>query len=422
MKRKVYKNTNKFTVMAGIVILLVVMFVIRFVWIEYLGWNEESKDTQTQETGAVEDADASEDTNAAGADSVNNADNAAGADSVNNADNATVEDTYTDSDNHPYDFTVCFAGDINLAENWGTTVFLDSQPNGIKDCISPELMEYMQNADIMCLNNEFTFTTRGEKLEGKLYHFRANPERVEVLKEMGVDIVKLANNHACDYGSQSLLDTMDTLKNAEIEYIGAGSNLQEAMTPVYIEADGKTVAFVAASRAEKNIKTPQATETEPGILRCYETELFIETIKEAKKNADFVLAYVHWGTEYSYELEEVQLTSGKEYLDAGADVVIGAHSHCLQGMEYYEDKPIIYSLGNYWFNEKTLDTMLLELHFSGDDTDKKVEVKVIPAIQAEYKTNIVTDEKEKERIFSFLEDISINVAIDENGLVTKKAE
>ena len=66
-------------------------------------------------------------------------------------------------------------------------------------------------------------------------------------------------------------------------------------------------------------------------------------IKEADANADFVIAVVHWGTEYSYDLEEVQLTTGKEYLDAGADVVIGAHSHCLQGMEYYEgpDKSIL---------------------------------------------------------------------------------
>ncbi len=345
-----------------------------------------------------------------------------------------IDETMTDSetstsletseivDTHPYDFTICFAGDINLDENWGTTLYMDNQPNGIRDCISEELLLHMQEADIMCLNNEFTYSTRGEKLAGKLYHFRANPGRVSVLNEMGVDIVKLANNHAYDYGEQAMLDTMDTLKGAGIQYIGAGSNLKEAMTPTYVELDGKTVAFVAASRAEKNIKTPQATETTAGILRCYETELFVETIKEAKDNADFVLAYVHWGTEYSYELEDVQITSGKEYLDAGADVVIGAHSHCLQGMEYYDNKPIIYSLGNYWFNEKTLDTMLLELHFSGDDTKQKLEVKVIPAVQSGYCTTIVSEEKEQERIYTFLEDISINVEIDENGYVTEKID
>lgn len=131
---------------------------------------------------------------------------------------------------------------------------------------------------------------------------------------------------------------------------------------------------------------------------------------------------MHWGTEYSYELEDVQLETGKAYLDAGADVIIGAHSHCLQGMEYYDGKPIIYSLGNYWFNEKTLDTMLLELHFSGNDLGSQLDVKVIPAIQEDYKTTFVSDKEERERIFSFLEGISINVSIDENGILKEIIE
>lgn len=331
----------------------------------------------------------------------------------------TAEPTSTPPPN-PYDFTVCFAGDINLDENWSTTQYLNGQENGISDCISEELIAHMNSADVMCLNNEFTYSLGGAPLEGKAYTFRANPERVAVLQELGVDIVKLANNHVYDYGRQALLDTFDTLDNAGIAYMGAGRNLEEATAPVYMELDGKRVAFVSASRAEKYKMTPQATEDSPGILRCYDTALFLETIKEARENADFVLAYVHWGTEYSYELEEVQLTTGKEYLDAGADVVIGAHSHCLQGMEYYDGKPIIYSLGNYWFNEKTLDTMLLDLHFYGDDNGGQLEVKVIPAVQAECSTKIVTEEEEQERIYSFLEDISINVEIDEDGIVSEK--
>ena len=169
--------------------------------------------------------------------------------------------------------------------------------------------------------------------------------------------------------------------------------------------------------AEKNKMTPQATESEPGILRCYDTTLFLETIAKAREHADFVLAYVHWGTEYSYDLEEVQLTTGKEYLDAGADVVIGAHSHCLQGLEYYEGKPIVYSLGNYWFNEKTLDTMLIQLHFYGDAAENHLEVQVIPAIQAGYKTTYAAEPEEQRRIYDFLESISVNVEITDEGIL-----
>lgn len=320
-------------------------------------------------------------------------------------------------DKHSYDFTLCFAGDVNFDENYFPIQYYKDCENGIKDCISADLIQTMQDADIMCLNNEFTYSTGGAPLDNKVYTFRADPSRVEILKELGVDLVGLANNHVYDYGKQALLDTFDTLDNAGIPYVGAGHTLTEAMLPVYMTVDGKTIAFVAASRAEKNKMTPQATETEPGILRCYDTELFLQEIQKAKENADFVIAYVHWGTEYSYELEDVQLTTGKEYLDAGADAVIGAHPHCLQGMEYYNGKPIIYSLGNFWFNEKTLDTMLLQLHFSGDDDSQQLELKVIPAIQSECRTTGVLDPQEQERIFQFLEDISVNIEIEEDGMV-----
>lgn len=319
-----------------------------------------------------------------------------------------------------YDFTLCFGGDVSLDENAVTTAKLDAADGDISKCISPELIEIMQAADVMCLNNEFTFSMNGSPLEGKMYTFRAHPDRVNVLNELGVDIVQLNNNHVYDYGKQAMLDTFETLENAEIDYFGAGRNLGEAMSPVYYTLDDKVVAFVGASRAEKNKMTPQATEERPGILRCYDTELFLQAIEEADANADFVIAVVHWGTEYSYDLEEVQVTTGKEYLDAGADVIIGGHSHCLQGMEFYDGKPIVYSLGNYWFNDKTLDTMLIELHFSGNDAEQNLEVKIIPAIQTNATTKWV-DEKEQQRIFDFMERISINVEIDENGVVTEAA-
>jgi len=317
-----------------------------------------------------------------------------------------------------YDFTLCFGGDISLDEKAVTTAKLDASEGDISKCISPELIEIMQAADVMCLNNEFTYSTNGAPLEGKMYTFRAHPDRVSVLNELGVDIVQLNNNHVYDYGKQAMLDTFDTLDGAGIDYFGAGRNLEEAMSPVYYTLDDKVVAFVGASRAEKNKMTPQATEERPGILRCYDTELFLQVIEEADANADFVIAVVHWGTEYSYDLEEVQLTTGKEYLDAGADVIIGGHSHCLQGMEFYDGKPIIYSLGNYWFNDKTLDSMLIELHFSGNDAEQKLEVKMIPAIQTHATTNWI-DEVEQQRIFDFMESISINVEIDKDGVVTE---
>jgi len=319
-----------------------------------------------------------------------------------------------------YDFTLCFAGDINFDENWATVKYMDTCENSILDCISPELVETMQSADIMWLNNEFTYSTRGSAMAGKMYTFRANPDRVANLKTLGVDIVGLANNHVYDYGKNAFLDTLDTLENACIPYVGAGRNLDAAKSPVYMEADGKTVAFVAASRAEKYKLTPQATDTEPGILRCYDTTLFKEAIAEAAKNADIVVALPHWGTEYSTVLEQVQIDTAHEYIDAGADIIIGAHTHCLQGFEYYKGVQIAYSLGNYWFNDKTLDTMLVSVHCYGNDEESNMEVIITPALQKNCKTTYISDSAEQRKLYDRLESISNNVVIDDSGKVSEK--
>lgn len=316
-----------------------------------------------------------------------------------------------------YDINLTFAGDINLAEDYGTTDLIDSNNGDISACIDPTLIDIMRNSDYMVLNNEFAYSDRGTPLDGKMYTFRANPDRVSVLNDMGVDAVYLANNHVYDYGPEACLDTFDTLDGAGVKYFGAGRNIDEATSPLYLEIQGVKIALVAASRAEKLKMTPQATDTEPGILRCYDTELFCDVIEEAAANADITIAVVHWGTEYSTELEEVQLETAREYVKAGADVIIGAHSHCLQGIEYVYGVPVLYSMGNYWFNEKTLDTMLANIHLYGNEQSKNVELSLIPGVQEGWHTRATVDEAEARRIFDDIEAISIDVRIDDDGTV-----
>lgn len=287
---------------------------------------------------------------------------------------AGTEEQVEAPDLHAYDFTVAFAGDINLADNWSTMEYYEQQENGIYDCIDPELIRRMQEADLTCVNLEFCMSDRGMPMEGKKYTFRAKPERVEILKELGVDLANLANNHIYDYGTDAFLDTLDILDAGGIAHAGAGKNAVEAEEPFYAEIDGRTVAVVSATRAEKYILTPEADEDNPGVFRCYDMAKVLQKVQETKEKADFVIAYIHWGTEYSETLETAQTEGARELIDAGADVVLGAHPHCLQGMEYYNGKPILYSLGNYWFNEKTLDTILAELHFYGNDEEQHLEV------------------------------------------------
>ena len=322
-------------------------------------------------------------------------------------------------DLHDYDFTCAFAGDINLADDWNTMEFYGQQENGIYDCIDPQLIHEMQQADLTCVNLEFCLSDRGAPMAGKKYTFRAKPERAEILKELGVDLANLANNHIYDYGTDAFLDTLSILDENGIAHAGAGTDAAEAEEPFYTEIDGRTVAVVSATRAEKYILTPEAEEETPGVFRCYDMTKVLQKVREAKERADIVIAYIHWGTEYSETLETAQTEGAKALVDAGADVVLGAHPHCLQGMEFYEGKPILYSLGNYWFNEKTLDTVLVKLHFYGNDEEQHTEVQLLPARQEQHVTRLLTDEQEVSDWRSHMESMEPGtVQIDEKGILS----
>ena len=136
-----------------------------------------------------------------------------------------------------------------------------------------------------------------------------------------------------------------------------------------------------------------------------------------------MIALPHWGAEHSTILEAAQTDGAKEYIDAGADAVIGAHTHCLQGMDFYNGKPIIYSLGNFWFDDYTLDTMLLELHLTGTTDHVQVTVEMVPGTQSERVTRMSSTVQERNRIYAYVESISSNIGItpateeDNGGIV-----
>ncbi len=308
-----------------------------------------------------------------------------------------------------------FAGDFNFSEGWGTMRHLDSQPNGIYDCFSGELLSEMQSADIMVINNEFTYSNRGTPLEGKSYTFRANPERVKLLEAFGTDIVSLANNHVYDYGEEALIDTLETLEGSGVPYVGAGRNLEEAKKIVYFIANGRKIAITAASQIERSSNyTKEATEDSAGVLKTLNPDKYVEVIKTAEENSDIVIAYVHWGTEHQSWYGADQESLADAFVEAGVDVIIGGHTHCLQGMAYKNGVPILYSLGNFWFNQKTLDTGLAQVLI---EKDGSIGLRFLPCIQQNYKTVLVTGETEKQRILDYMKSISSGVSIDEEGYV-----
>ena len=314
--------------------------------------------------------------------------------------------------------SLVFTGDISLADTWYNIKDLVEKNKTITDYIDSKYVDELNNADITLVNNEFTVSSRGEPLEYKKYILRAEPSRLSMYEALGVDIVSLANNHVYDYGKDAFLDMLQYLNEAKIPYIGAGKNLDEAITPQYYIINGRKIALVAANRSEKLVLTPGADENSPGVLRCYDTELFKEVIRNAKQNADIVFAYVHWGTELSHSFDEVQQSQGYEYIDAGADAVIGSHAHCLQGVEYYNGRPIIYNLGNFWFSGSTEELGVLKVSISNEG---KIDYQMLLGKEDKFNTVFAVGTTKTSEL-QFLRSISANVVIGENGYLIEVDE
>lgn len=310
--------------------------------------------------------------------------------------------------------TISFVGDVSLADNWFIMPYYDSR-GGINGVLGSKMLDIMRSSDIMIANSEFTVSNRGTALPNKMYTFRAKKERVSIYDEMGVDMVTLANNHVYDYGVDAFNDMLDAFNEYKIPHIGAGHNIEEAKKPYYFIINGYKIAFVSASRAEKNIMTPGASIDSGGVFRCYDPTDMINLIKELKSTSDYVIPIIHFGRENSHELEEEQVSSAHAYIDAGADIVVGHHAHTLQGVEIYNDKPIIYNLGNFLFNNETIDTALFKVNLNKDGS---MEYYIVPALQKDSKTEVLEGD-DKLRVINDINSWSINASLDEFGKIRK---
>ncbi len=221
----------------------------------------------------------------------------------------------------------------------------------------------LESADITIGNLEAPFTKTGKPFEKK-YTFKVPPEYAGSLKEAGFDVVTLANNHICDYGVESLENTIRTLDSINISYCGAGSNLSEARKPAIIDNNGfKTAVFGYSMTYPSEF---WATDTSGGT--CYpQWNMMQNDIQKSDSLVDVVVVHFHWGSELSNYPKEYQKEWAHLAIDSGADLVIGHHPHVLQGMEIYKNRLIAYSLGNFSFssyNSNATESVILQTYFS----------------------------------------------------------
>lgn len=325
----------------------------------------------------------------------------------------TVQEKSTEivDETAPQDLTtkIVFTGDVELSEY----VQSNYSSKGVDGVVSPEIKALMNDAAFTMINNEFCFSERGQKAPDKQYTFRVNPSYVNLFNDLGVDIAGLANNHVLDFGRDALTDTFTTLTNAGIDYTGAGNSLDEASKLIVkTDAKGRTYGFLAASHVIP-VGSWNVLNAQPGEFCFYDETDLLNAIKAADSQVDYLFVMVHWGVEHTTELTDYQPNDGHKFIDAGADAVIGMHSHCLQPVEMYNGKPIFYSLGNFIFNQNIKSGGGGAVEFAVDENDN-VSYRIIPITASGACTSVDAAG------YSYVESISNNVAVDESGTITEK--
>jgi poly-gamma-glutamate synthesis protein (capsule biosynthesis protein) len=310
--------------------------------------------------------------------------------------------------------TLAFAGDILLDGFVGEQI----ARYGVNFPFA-KVAPVLQKADIAFANLETPVSVRGQAAE-KTFAFRSKPAALGGLQLAGIDGVTLANNHILDYGQNAMLDTLVHLDKYKIGHTGAGSNIDQAYKPYIKTVQGKKIAILGASRV---LSGPSwyAGKNSPGAASAYTAEPLLGAIKKSAKDNDYTVVYLHWNEEFKDYPEKYARTLAKQMIDSGADIILGAHSHCLMGIEYYKHKPIYYSLGNFVFNkstrggEKTLHSMLANFTITkAGITSRITPVKIIGG-----QPNFMGAAYNKETI-KLMNQLSFNAKIAADGAVSEK--
>ncbi len=268
--------------------------------------------------------------------------------------------------------------------------------------------------DMTLVNLEGVFTLSEQINEGRTYNIKGDPEYVKILTAGSVEAVSMGNNHRLDYGEEGSRDTVEALESEGIVY-AYDNNIG-----IY-ETKGIRIGYVSVNEASQGKAVEKIMQNG------------IDKLKE--EGVDLILACCHWGTEREYYPEEYQQTFGRLCIDWGADLVIGHHPHVLQGIEEYQGKYIIYSLGNFCFganrNPSDKDTMIFTQTFTFVEGEKTEDttVRIIPcslssvATRNDFKPTVAVGE-EAERIINKINDFSreYGVEFDKDGYIAGKVK
>lgn len=240
------------------------------------------------------------------------------------------------------EFSILFAGDFCV----GSETTLELLKNGKASEIVKNIKPLFDSTDINVLQWETVCGMEGEPIRksGPNLH---NPEFcMDFAKALGIDVTLLANNHTGDFGPEMALVTRDRLEAAGFKTVGIGKDIPDARKPLIIEQNGLKIAILNFCENEFGTAKVNAAGTNP-----YGVVAIANSIREAKKTADFVVLTMHGGHEYNPYPSPRMTEEFRFYASCGANLIFNCHTHCPEGMEVVDGVPVVYSPGNFFFTK-----------------------------------------------------------------------
>lgn len=276
----------------------------------------------------------------------------------------------------PQEITLAFTGDIHGENPIKTTINNHSNPLS-------DFKQTVKGADVVVVNLETAITQTGHKRD-KQYSFKSTPKLLSKLKNAGVTLVSLANNHTFDYSLEGFKNTTAALDKAGLLYVGAGLNSAQAYAPQVLTVRGVKIAFLATTFINGE-NAPIATSKSAGTTDGYNTKAVKTALKKARKAAEYLVILTHWGQENTTQPSSKQKLAAENYLAWGADAVIGGHPHVLQPIAVKSGQLVAYSLGNFiFYSHKKLNnqTGVLKITLTDQGVYKShtfIKMKINPA-------------------------------------------
>ena len=213
-------------------------------------------------------------------------------------------------------------------------------------------LPFFRAADARFCNLECVLSDRGRpwRATRKIFHFRSDVKNVAVLREAGINVVSIANNHVLDYEYDALSEMFSALEKADIRAAGAGRDRAEAWRPAILTVGGSRVGIIACTDNEPGW---EASEQMPGTCFVpadtgdHRARRLFDLVAATSSKVDCLLVSLHWGPNWGYHPPPEHIAFGRALIEAGAGIVAGHSPHIFRGIEVYRGKPILYSAGDF---------------------------------------------------------------------------